>query len=61
MQLHEADEVIEVQTSHTANQKLAEGWTLLAVVATGPGGDTRPWYVLGRRKKATASTTGLRI
>lgn len=61
MQLHEAEEVIEVQTAHAANQKLAEGWILLAVTATGPGGDTRPWYVLGRRKKATASTTSLRV
>lgn len=61
MELHEVDEVIEVQTSHSANQKLAEGWKLLAVVATGPGGDTRPWYVLGKRKKATASTANLRV
>lgn len=61
MQLHEAGEVIEVQTAHTANQKLAEGRILLAVVATGPGGDTLPWYVLGKRKKATVGSAGLRI
>lgn len=51
MELHEAHEVIEVQTSHLANVKLAEGWKLLAVVGTGGDGDARPWYVLGRREK----------
>lgn len=51
MELHEAHEVIEVQTSHLANEKLAEGWKLLAVVGTAGDGDSRPWYVLGRRAK----------
>lgn len=52
MELHQVDEVVEVQTAAAANAKLAEGWKLLAVVANAVDGDPRPWYVLGRRNNA---------
>lgn len=48
MQLFEAGEVCEANSTDTANQLLAEGWKLLAVVTTGGPNGHVPCYVLGR-------------
>ena len=45
MQLHEVKEVKSVGTTAAANQALAEGWTLIAVVPDN-GGAAR--YVFGK-------------
>lgn len=49
MQLSDAKEVVQVAGANNANEKLAEGWTLLAVV---PGanneGKANVAYVLGK-------------
>lgn len=46
MQLHEVKEVKSVATSKAANDCLAEGWTLIAVVSDEKGAR----YVFGRGK-----------
>lgn len=46
MKMYEVGEVIEVQGEASANEKLREGWKLIAIVA---GNDARPWYVFGRK------------
>jgi len=50
MQLHEVEEVKSVSTTAAANQQLAEGWTLIAVVSDNGGGAR---YVFGRSKAET--------
>ena len=57
MQMHEADEVVQVAGAANANKRLAEGWTLLAVTSAeteSQDGKTAVWYVLGKpaEKKA---------
>lgn len=55
MQLHEADEIVELENAVEVNESLAssEGWKLLAVVSSG---HSSPTYVLGRRvTKQTAA------
>lgn len=52
MQLHEAAEIMTAPNIALANEKLAEGWKLLAVSTQGRGGDMPPCYVLGLSKKA---------
>jgi len=47
MQLHEAQQVMEVQGQASANALLGEGWVLLAVVAST---QAAPWYILGKRQ-----------
>lgn len=49
MQLHEVKEVKSVATTNSANQALAEGWTLIAVVSDGTGGAR---YVFGKSEQA---------
>ncbi len=52
MQLSEAAEVIEVAGAYNANQKLAEGWTLLAVVpGANNAGKAHVAYVLGKSER----------
>ena len=46
MKFEDVAEVIQARTTTAANQLLAKGWSLLAVVA----GETGPDYVLGRAK-----------
>ncbi|WP_177339397.1 MULTISPECIES: hypothetical protein [unclassified Pseudomonas] len=49
MQLSDAQEVIEVRGATEANERLAEGWTLLAVVpGAEPNATTYVTYVLGK-------------
>lgn len=48
MQLHEAAEIMTAPNNALANEKLAEGWKLLAVSTQGKGGDVHPCYVLGK-------------
>lgn len=55
MQINEAVEVVEELSAERANQRLTEGWTLLAVV---PGYDHRQaqaaaCYVLGKPAQIT--------
>lgn len=53
MQMSEAAEVVQVTGETSANQKLAEGWTLLAMVpSTNKSGLADVAYVLGRPKQA---------
>lgn len=52
MQLHEVKEVKSAGTTAAANQALAEGWTLIAVVSDS-GGAAR--YVFGKADKSAAS------
>ncbi|MGY2226435.1 hypothetical protein ACW9IK_27385 [Pseudomonas gingeri] len=49
MQLHEVKEVRSVSTTNGANQALAEGWTLIAVVSDSGGGAR---YVFGKSEQA---------
>ncbi|WP_434625323.1 hypothetical protein J3P84_19665 [Pseudomonas sp. Z1-29] len=58
MQISDAVEVVQVAGPTNANQKLAEGWTLLAVVP-GANAEGKPHvaYVLGKPKEKTG--TGL--
>ncbi|MEO8489047.1 hypothetical protein [Pseudomonas sp.] len=49
MQLHEVEEVKSVSTTSAANQSLAEGWTLIAVVSDSGGGAR---YVFGKSEQA---------
>lgn len=44
--MNEVGKIIEVQGEALANEKLREGWNLIAVVA---GNDARPWYIFGRK------------
>ena len=46
MQMHEVEEVVSVGTTQAANDRLADGWTLLTVVGVGDGVK----YVFGRSK-----------
>lgn len=48
MQLHEVEEVKSVSTTSAANQALAEGWTLIAVVSDSGGGAR---YVFGKSEQ----------
>lgn len=51
MQMSEAVEVVQVAGAGNANNKLAEGWKLLAITSAGNGlsdGKTFVWYVLGK-------------
>lgn len=49
MQMHEAKEVVQVIGTTNANAKLAEGWTLLAVVSAEiKNGTASAMYVLGK-------------
>lgn len=58
MQMSEAGEVVQVAGMTNANEKLAEGWTLLAVVSNANNeGKAHVAYVLGRPRKKTG--TGL--
>lgn len=61
MQLHEAAEIILVSTIHLANEKLAEGWKLLAVSTTGKNGDLFPCYVLGQPAPMKDPLTGVNL
>lgn len=50
MQMNEAGLLHECETVAEANKLIAQGWALVAVLATGrPNGQTLPCYVLGRR------------
>lgn len=52
MQMHEAEEVLELRDLYEANTKLGQGWFLLAVVSAQGEMDSkmRPTYILGRKK-----------
>ena len=59
MQMHEAAEVTQVVGDKHANEKLAEGWKLLAVipgVGQGSSLSTSVIYVLGKRKQVSESS-----
>ncbi|SEM38642.1 hypothetical protein SAMN03159362_4521 [Pseudomonas sp. NFIX51] len=59
MQMHEAAQVLEVIGEETANERLAEGWKLLAVLPGLPRGSsssTTVIYVLGKPKGVSASS-----
>jgi len=59
MQMHEAAEVVQVVGDTQANEKLAEGWKLFAVIPGGPQGSSPGLsviYVLGRRKQVSESS-----
>lgn len=51
MQMHEANEVIQVVGATNANKRIEEGWKLLATHAAAAGEEdtTMIWYVLGKR------------
>jgi hypothetical protein len=52
MQMSEAAEVVQVTGATSANQKLAEGWTLLAMVpSTNKSGLADVAYVLGKSER----------
>ncbi|WP_411566827.1 hypothetical protein ACLIN3_27340 (plasmid) [Pseudomonas orientalis] len=54
MQMHEAKQVVQVVGAGNANSKLAEGWTLLAVVSADvKNGGVSAMYVLGRAEPAS--------
>lgn len=51
MQMSDAAEVVQVAGATSANKKLAEGWTLLAVVpSANNAGAAHVAYVLGKSK-----------
>lgn len=54
MQMHEADEIVELENAVEVNQSLqsGEGWRLLAVVSSG---HSSPTYVLGRRMRSQST------
>lgn len=59
MQMHEAAEVVQVVGDTNANEKLADGWKLLAVLPGLPSGSsnsTSVIYVLGKRKQVSESS-----
>lgn len=59
MQMHEAAEVMQVDSETDANKKLAEGWKLLTVLPGLPLGSnnrTSVIYVLGKRKTVGESS-----
>jgi len=61
MQMHEVGEVTQVVGATNANNKLAQGWLLLAVTSAGNGnndGGSYVWYVLGKPKQATPAPLG---
>lgn len=52
MQMSDAVEVVQVAGATNANKKLAEGWTLLAVVpSANNAGAAHVAYVLGKAKE----------
>lgn len=56
MQMSEAGEVVQVAGETAANQKLAQGWSLLAVVPSANStGVAHVAYVLGKAKAAPVS------
>jgi len=60
MQMHEAKEVIQVVGAGNANVKLAEGWTLLAVVSASlNNGGSSAMYVLGKAEPGAAKADPL--
>lgn len=70
MELHEAHELKEVFGATAASEAIQnDGWTLLSVTSAtyfsdpfnDRAGKLCPCYILGKRKKATASTSNLRI
>ncbi|EKT4452260.1 MULTISPECIES: hypothetical protein [Pseudomonas] len=53
MEAHDVGEVVQVIGPEAANQKLSEGWSLLAVVPTQTGvGQAQVAYVLGKPRKS---------
>lgn len=53
MQISDAVEVVEVVGAAGANKKLAEGWTLLAVVpSANAAGKAHVAYVLGKAERS---------
>ncbi|WP_033833838.1 hypothetical protein [Pseudomonas syringae] len=55
MQLSEAAVLYEADSLTEANQKISEGWLLLAVLATTrPNGSALPCYILGRPAKKSS-------
>lgn len=59
MQMHEVAEVTQVAGAGNANKKIAEGWTLLAVVPNANNvGVAHVAYVLGRREKYAGVAQG---
>jgi hypothetical protein len=59
MQMHEAAKVVQVVGDENANEKLADGWRLLAVLPGPPLGSsssTSVVYVLGKRKPVSESS-----
>lgn len=56
MQMHEADELLEVDSYAKANVEIGKGWSLLAVVSAQDNAHAkmRPAYILGRRKGGKA-------
>jgi hypothetical protein len=53
MQMSEAAEVVQVAGATSANKKLAEGWTLLAVVPNANNsGLAHVAYVLGKSERS---------
>lgn len=63
MQMSDAVEVVQVAGASQANKKLAEGWTLLAVVpSANNSGLAHVAYVLGKTKpRGSARSEPLRM
>ncbi|MNE31418.1 hypothetical protein D3C81_1883080 [compost metagenome] len=58
MQLHEAGEVVQVVGAGFANDRIKDGWTLLAVTSVSDGSDKNRQvvaYVLGKPRKQAAA------
>ncbi|MGE8457242.1 MAG: hypothetical protein ACN6OY_11820 [Pseudomonas alloputida] len=56
MQAHDVGEVVQAIGPAAANQKLAEGWSLLAVVPVQTGGAVvQVAYVLGKPRQDNAA------
>ncbi|WP_267269629.1 hypothetical protein [Pseudomonas protegens] len=64
MQMHEAKQVVQVAGAASANSRLAEGWTLLAVMSAGNGqsdNKTVVWYVLGKAEPIKKDVSELTV
>lgn len=59
MKLSDAGVIVEALSANEANQKLREGWTLIAVVSTAhPSGEIHPCYVFGKPKQKSSQSDG---
>ncbi|WP_409294882.1 hypothetical protein [Pseudomonas sp. KCJK8670] len=54
MELSQVAQLKEVSSASKAEQAIAEGWTLISIIATANGDKSYPTYILGKARDAGA-------